>query len=214
MYCENLLAIWEAEPSSDGVTVVLPDGCRDLIIRAVSGRKPEGFVSALYDQANSVPVQAGTSLIGFRLQPGVHIDETELLASIPEDVNTIDDIVSKLDDFTHRRQSVAEALDCLASGVESVGQAARQTGVSPRTLQRLLIQETKRPPLYWLALARIRRAARMLHEPMPLADIADICGYADQSHMTRECNRWFAVSPSVLRNKPDLLLQLDSAGYA
>jgi len=86
-------------------------------------------------------------------------------------------------------------------------------GVSSRTLQRLICKETDRAPAYWILLARARRAAREMVEPTSLADIAETHGYADQSHMTREFKRWFDLSPSVMRNTPNILDQLFNRGY-
>ena len=62
-------------------------------------------------------------------------------------------------------------------------------------------------------LARARKAARALYSSLGLAEIAELHGYADQAHMSREFKRWFNTSPSVLRNLPSILNQLYDEGY-
>ncbi len=210
---ENLLAEWKAISRSDTTFIVVPDGCRDLIMKSTVGERPRWFVSSLYDQAEKVSMKADSMMVGFRMKPGVCIDKKGLLASISDSGVDNDELFCRLSDFTHRKNSVEEALGCLAFDVESVAHAAKHIGVHQRTLQRLLIKETERPPIYWMMLARMRRAARAILEPIPLIEIADMSGYADQSHMNREFKRWLGISPSALRNAPDIVRNLSDAGY-
>ncbi|NOZ54998.1 MAG: AraC family transcriptional regulator [Gammaproteobacteria bacterium] len=210
---ENLLTIWKSEPKSDTTTIIVPDGCRDLIMKLTMSEKPQWFVSSLYDQAKVVSLKAGSIMIGFRIKPGVRIAEKELLEAIPNHYTDISELTCRLYTFTHRKHSVEDALGCLASDVVSIAHAAKQAGVSQRSLQRLLIRETGRPPVYWMMLARIRRTARAVLKPIPLVEIANMFGYADQSHMNREFKRWFDISPSTLRSTPDIIYQLNDKGY-
>lgn len=152
-------------------------------------------------------------MMGFRLKPGVYIQEEALLNSMPDNMDDVDEITNRLDDFTRHKHFVEEALECLASNIKSVAHVVSELGVSQRTLQRLLVQETGRTPVYWMTLARIRRTARSLLRPVPLIDISDMHGYADQAHMCREFKRWFNMSPSALRSMPDILDQLSNSGY-
>lgn len=211
---ENLLAEWKSAPQSDTTAIVVPDGCRDLIMKSLPGERPQWFVSSLYDHAKKVSVKAGSMMVGFRMKPGVSINEKKLIASISDSSGDVDEVLCQLSDFTYRKKSVEEALHYLAFDVKSVSYAAKLIGVHQRTLQRLLIKETKRPPVYWMMLARMRRAARTVLEPLSLVEIADMFGYADQSHMNREFNRWLGLSPLALRNSPDIIRHLNDAGYA
>jgi len=210
---DNLLATWEFSSDLNSTTQIFPDGCRDLIMRKVEGERPYWFVSSLYDQAKSVSIRAGSVMTGFRLKAGVRIKNDCLLSSVVNNHLEDEEIYNRLDDFTYRNHGVGEALEYLASEVKSVSHAATVIGVSQRTLQRLLMRETNRSPIYWLMLARVRRAARSLTKPMSLIEIADIFGYADQAHMSREFKHWFNISPSVLRNSPKILDQLNHLGY-
>jgi AraC-like DNA-binding protein len=41
----------------------------------------------------------------------------------------------------------------------------------------------------------------IVHANLPLAVVADSCGFADQSHMTRQFSGWIGVSPGELRRR-------------
>lgn len=210
---DNLLSSWSVSAKVNSNTVVLPDGCRDVIMKVVNNDKPQWLISPLYDHAQTVSIDAHSTLAGFRLRPGVGIAQEKLLSVLNQNDGNVDDISTLLFDYTNINCSVEEALNCLATDVGSVKQAARELGVSARTLQRLIINNTNKPPTYWILLARARRAARALTQSMPLAQIADVYGYADQSHMNREMKRWFNVTPFSIRKAPNSVSQLYSKGY-
>lgn len=209
----NILSLWNSSSKSKIAAIIVPDGCRDLIMKVVDGGRPKWFVSPMFDQTKMISIEANSILSGYRIKPGVYIAEKALLKSIQENNNNVDDISNQLTDYTIRSHSVEEALNCLATDVSSVRQAAKKLGVSSRTLQRLIALETDRSPTYWILLARVRRAARALIESSSLADIAEMHGYADQSHMSREFKRWFDITPSTMRSTPSILRQLCKRGY-
>ena len=43
----NILDIWQSAPKTDTTAIVVPDGCRDLIVRKIPGEKPYWFLSSL-----------------------------------------------------------------------------------------------------------------------------------------------------------------------
>ena len=212
---ENILSVWQSTAESNGKFYVIPDGCRDLIMRSTVEEGEKLFFSPLFDQTHVLPVKAGTKFMGFRMRPGLQINEKDLLASISLDSMDIDDISSILCDLSYRTGAVAEALDCLSSDIKGISHAASELGVSQRTLQRMLVKGTSRPPVYWMMLSRVRKAARTLGlgNSLSLAEVADRHGYADQSHMTREIKRWLGVSPTTLRNSSSICRQLNVVGY-
>ncbi len=209
----NLLSLWNSSSKLETTMVILPDGCRDLIMKVENNGKPKWFVSPLFDQAKIVSIEANSVFTGYRMRPGVYIAEETLLRVINQNKENIDDISNLLSDYTDTKCSVQEALKCLATDVSSVKQVAKELGVSPRTLQRLIVSNTNKPPTYWILLARARRAARALTLSTPLAEIAEIYGYADQSHMNREFKRWFNTTPLAMRTTPSVLRQLHNGGY-
>ncbi len=103
---KNLLAIWQAESEFDATSLVIPDGCRDLILKSIAGEKPQWFVSSLHDQATAVSMRAGTGMIGFRLKAGVRVDEKKLITSVTNSYVDVSDVLCRLNSFTVRKPSV------------------------------------------------------------------------------------------------------------
>lgn len=204
---------WSFLPETESVSVVLPDGCRDLIVKVSADGCPHWFVSELADTAYEVCCQKGEAFVGYRFHAGAEIREHALLKAVQgrEEIDA-SDLLAIIDDYVRMDRQLAEALVGL-SEASSVAAACSRVGVSERSLERLVIKRTGRTPGYWKSLARARRAAGALPEDRPLAEIAADHGYADQAHMSREFGRWFAVSPGRLRNHPALLARAMESGY-
>ena len=210
---DAVLATWRTESPGDIDAIVIPDGCRDLIMWAAPGQPPRWFVSALADRTKIAALGAGDILKGYRLKPWVRIDIDGLLRSVQNRVLDEKETGCRIDWFCRRSPSAHEAQACLADGVASVAEAAGHLGVSPRALQRLAMRETGRPPSFWLMLARVRKSARALSSQTSLAEHAAIHGFSDQAHMSREFRRWLNISPSNLPNAAELVSQLQNPGY-
>ncbi|GLX79870.1 hypothetical protein tinsulaeT_32100 [Thalassotalea insulae] len=209
----NLVVTWHANIDVGGAAVVIPDGCRDLIVKTLGNEKPDWFVSPLFDRSELVQVEDKCSFVGFRLSPGVGIRECELLAHIETKQLEANEVKGIIGDFIRFESAVQEALGALASEQGTVQQVSVQLGVSVRTLQRLLLNKTQRTPGYWLQLARVRKAARSLSREHSLAEVAENYGFSDQSHMNREFQRWFRLTPVQLLNAPDVIRLLHDSGY-
>jgi AraC-like DNA-binding protein len=208
----TLLDVWQSATNTDTTAIVVPDGCRDLIVRKTPGEKPYWFLSSLDDYTYEVSIQAGVFMQGLRLKPGTRIDEEQLLASVQHQDLELNALYCRIDSYSHQLSTVIEALECLESDVGSVAAAAKQLGMSERTLQRLMMRETGRSPTYWIQLARIRRAARAMHESLPLVEIAFMHGYADQAHISCEFTRWLNISHTRLRADSRRLDLIDESG--
>lgn len=76
-------------------------------------------------------------------------------------------------------------------GQMSVGELARQAALHPRTLERLFAGHIGLSPKRLLRLARISHLGQCLRSGAhaTLADLAQACGYTDQSHMTGDFRR-------------------------
>lgn len=207
------LDVWQHISRSAQSTVVVPDGCRDLIWHALPGQKPHWFVTPLADSTYAVPGTVGERYCGFRMQPGAMMDEPRLM-SVLENTHLQDpcDALPLLLDCMRMDSRLSDALASLAHHA-TVATAAQQLGVSERTLQRLVLACTGRPPAYWKRLARVRRAARDLHRVPTLADCAAAHGYTDQAHMAHEFKRWLGAAPSAVMAQPQLLGALAASGY-
>ena len=138
---------------------------------------------------------------------------------------TAGDLASRLESFTELKRELDQALSCLASDVSSIAQAANLLGVSVRTLHRYILQGTGRSPLFWLRLARVRKAGRAVMSSCTLAEslaesqaesLAEIAfdhGFSDQAHMSREFRKWLSITPSGLRGGGMQGGQLLERGY-
>ncbi|VAW12620.1 hypothetical protein MNBD_ALPHA09-1878 [hydrothermal vent metagenome] len=210
---EAVLATWQTASRTDSAAVVIPDGCRDLIMWAAPGQRPRWFVSALAGRTKIASLGAGDYLKGYRLKPWVRIDINGLLGSVRNQYLDDREIYCRIDRFCRLSASANEAQSCLAADVVTVAQAAGRLGVSQRSLQRLAMRKTGRPPSFWLMLARVRKSARLLSGQVSLAEHADAHNFSDQAHMTREFRRWLNISPSLLRSGVEQFSQLQNPGY-
>lgn len=209
-----LLARWASAPDGQPHrTTVQPDGCRDLIAVARLGGRCRWFVTELADAAYTVAGDGHDRYLGFRLLPGAQMDTARLLHAVAR-LGPDDEAAARaaLAEHSHCDANVTEALDTLRSAPR-VTAAAHRLAVHPRTLERLLRAHTGRAPAYWLQLARVRHAARLLAQPLPLAAVAADAGYADQAHLTRACQRWFGHAPGALRADVEGLAAALLSGY-
>jgi AraC-like DNA-binding protein len=89
----------------------------------------------------------------------------------------------------------------LASGGGSLVQVARLLGLHERTLQRRLRHHGV---FFEDIVDRLRRARAeefLSHPAIPLAQVASLLGYTEQSSFIRVCKRWFATTPQVYRDR-------------
>ena len=129
--CHNICSIWTSSSKTKETTIIIPDGCRDLIMTVVNGNKPQWFISPLLDQSKPLQIEENTDFLGFRMKPGTHISEKILLETIVKNNIHTDEIQSLIDDFTNRDNSIKEALNCLASSdIGSVKKASLRLGVN------------------------------------------------------------------------------------
>jgi len=209
----SVLAVWRHVSRKTGRAAVLPDGCRDLILFVTPGERPEWIVSPLMDQPFMHLSQTGQTCLGLRLVPGARFDEAVLLHEVRRmHEPDIGQALSLTEDLCRSDPRVSEALAGLAGG-GPVAQAARDMGVSERTLERLILDNTARRPVWWRRLARVRRAAAALDPAQALAETSCAYGFADQAHMSREFRRWFGVTPSGFLRDPRLLASVKAAGF-
>lgn len=192
-----ILEIWQYTATTSSSALVIPDGCRDIILSTSLGKRPSWRITTLDTQTCKVDIHEGVSLMGVRLRPGTQINEQQLLSHLSAGIDELD-LRDRINSFCSLSQAVAESLECLRNQPRTVATAATWLGITPRTLQRLITNQTGQPPSFWLQLARVRQAALALKTSMPRIDIAHAHGYADQAHMSREIKHWFGVPPTGL----------------
>jgi len=209
---DPLLQTWTFNARTAAESIVLPDGCRDLIGKRSIGKPPFWFVTSLDGSARRVSLAAEDSLVGFRLRPGVLIDRAKLLKYSDDFVGDTTIVATRIGETCSISANVRDALAALASS-ETVKEAAKQSGVGSRTLQRLMLRETGHPPQFWMQLARVRRAARKIGQARSFAKLALDVGFSDQSHMTRQFRRWFNVTPAQFAANAEMQSLIHQPGY-
>jgi AraC-like DNA-binding protein len=86
------------------------------------------------------------------------------------------------------------------AGDPSISQLAHECGLSGSYFARAFKLATGVPPYRWLTKQRVERAKELLQDPdRELADIAQLCGFVDQSHFTRVFSRSEGYSPGRWR---------------
>lgn len=199
---------WEFQAREDTPVTVLPDGCRDVLILSAPGRTAQTLLTEWDTGPRQVLVARGTSIRAYRLQPGTVLSEDALsaISAAPEEAGPA------LQDADERASEISSLISLLAAPSASLDSAARQAGVSGRTLQRHFRTLKLPPPDFWRQLGRARAAAMALATPAPVAEVAAMAGYSDQAHMTRAFGRWFGMSPARLRQDTKLLAVLHQPG--
>ncbi|PHR61460.1 MAG: AraC family transcriptional regulator [Robiginitomaculum sp.] len=195
----SILEKWTHYSDNVSTAIVFPDGCYDVILAYHPKRKPHCFISDIDHMSYQVDLEAGVTLTGYRLQPGVISNKTSIIKHLNNTLENIADIEGIIEEHSTHSNAVHDAIQCLSGRIKSVSAAAAMLGVSQRTLQRSFQNWRIEPPEFWLLLARARRAACHVRSTTQLAEIAYLEGYADQAHMTREFQRWFQLTPGHLR---------------
>lgn len=163
---------------------------------AAPGARPQWALSRLDPALRLHQAPAGTVYRGWRLRPGLVVDAARLIA-VSEDSATDAAIAALINDMSRVDPVLDEALAALAV-CGDVSTAAAACGLGRRSLQRCVTARTGQPPVWWLRLARARRAARALDTRCP-AEVAAIEGYSDQAHLTRELRGFFGATPGQFR---------------
>ncbi|AVD89989.1 helix-turn-helix domain-containing protein [Pseudomonas sp. SWI44] len=97
-------------------------------------------------------------------------------------------LLGYIDDHLHQSLSIA----CLAD----------QAGMGVWAFSRAFKEATGSPPHLYLIAERVKRAQRLLGGTAnPLSEVANLCGFADQAHMTRLIKARLGVTPRQLQRQ-------------
>lgn len=110
-------------------------------------------------------------------------------------------LADRISDRPGPRSDVVAAWDLLTDPTRPVAVAdvARQLGWSRRHLGQLVRVEYGLSPKAIASTARFDRARNLItgRPDLPLADVAAMCGFADQAHMARDWQRFVGRSPTA-----------------
>lgn len=218
---------WLSRDNTGVAHAILPDGAVDLVVRvAASGCRIDVFGTAT--TRTSISLEAGASYLGIRFQPGqsrhfVEVPAALLVnACIPAaDVSRlrldpVADLLPGGDPFAaldallmrhldrHPPQSSGfdAAVRRLAAGRGGthLTDLAQACGISLRQFERRFHATVGLSPRLFAEIARFQRATLWLaNSALPLAEIAAVLDYADQSHLTRVFTRFAGQPPARAR---------------
>lgn len=98
-----------------------------------------------------------------------------------------------------------EIMQARLSSDLTITQVAQECRLTPSHFARAFRRSTGLAPHRYLMQLRIEEAKKLLLEPhLPLADIALICGFGDQSHFTRVFGQVAGASPGAWRRAKDV----------
>ncbi|WP_245973839.1 AraC family transcriptional regulator [Bosea caraganae] len=90
-------------------------------------------------------------------------------------------------------------LDANIDAIVASSELEAITGLDRFALARHFRASFGTSPYNYLVMRRLQRARRLLLQGVPLADAAFACGFADQSHLTRQFRRAYGVTPGRWR---------------
>ena len=86
-------------------------------------------------------------------------------------------------------------------GSVSIADLAGLANLSRTHFARVFRRSFGTSPHQWLLSRRIDRAKRLLKGPLPLAAVAVMCGFVDQSHFTKVFTRFVGITPGAWRRQ-------------
>jgi len=206
---------------------ILPDGCIDIVwigdeTLTVAGPDTAGNVVGLSDGTLTVGIRFRTGrapgFLGVRADEltdrSVDLDDlwgrdaaviAEQLASAPtveaKEAILEKAVLSRMETARQPHPDVATAVEVIATAPADarVGDLSRELNVSERQLRRRFDEAVGYGPKTLGRVFRFRHFLSMVEDGrMPIAQAAAEAGYADQPHLTRECNDLAGLPPAEL----------------
>ena len=212
----------ELSPPGPPDTLVLPDGCTDIIWQHGRG----AFVAGPDTGPVAVPAEPGAVLVGVRFRPGagggllgVPLSELrdqrvdladlrpELDQALPADLDTdravgrLTRLTGQLAEATAADRAVRRACHLLASPAARTEYVSDEVGLSPRQLRRRCEAAVGYGPKMLQRVLRFRRFVSLVDATGGVTDLAEAAvssGYADQPHLTRETVQLAGLTPAAL----------------
>jgi hypothetical protein len=155
MSADAIFVRWHHRAGEAERVLLLPDGCRDVVIVHRSDGGAEAFLTALDLQPRLVALPDGAAFSGYRLRPGFAVSP-HALEKVAADPGQAEAIIAQ---ERSQCRDLDDTIAALAAPGATVASAAREIGVSTRTRQRRFLASGLPPPDFWRLLARARRAA-------------------------------------------------------
>lgn len=215
---------WFSASASAPVTVLLPDGRVDLVLEC-TGAGTAVAVYGSVTARTTLALVPGARYVGVQFRPGgarhfldaaaheltdraVAGDDALKVCLAPAfDADDPHAVIARLDAalLRHLRhtQPAAARVDGLIARVEQargsvrIDALAAQSGVSRRQIERDFLDAVGLAPKAFAAIVRFRHAGERLRAGMPPIEAALAAGYADQSHLSRDFQRYAQLTPAA-----------------
>lgn len=223
---DALVCGWTAEV--DGVELLVPDGCMDVMWLA------DGRVIVCGPETAAWPVTTppGTAAVGVRFRPGVAPGVLNTPANLLLDSRVgLDDVLGRGARALARQVTDAGTADArlavlttaargwlaqtagpdplaawtvavLSRRSSSIAELAAAAGLTDRQLQRRSRAAFGYPPSMLRLILRLQRFMALARAPgnaaLGLAELAHLAGYSDQAHLSHDCRRIASCTPSEL----------------
>jgi AraC family transcriptional regulator len=154
-----------------------------------------GLANALLDHVERVNEHSALFIDHIALAFHAHVIRAYGRATIPDEVTP-----GGLSPWQLRR--VLDFISAHLDGDPTIAELARECALSPGYFTRAFRQTTGVSPHQWLIRRRVERARQLLlGNGLGLADIALVCGFVDQSHLTRVFTKLEGDSPGRWRQR-------------
>lgn len=220
----DCMCIWEMKSkkvlNKTIMNNILPDACIDLVIDFANNSI---FFAGFSKETKAFELYKKIDYMGVRLKPSVFYLLFNIEANKVMDKEILFDEIEKesnLDQILHF-ENTKERIDCLKRYLlqktaskrekpfldfaeelykspkdQSVTDLSRKFGYQERHLYRLFKTNYGVAPKVLLNILRLHLCLTlMLEESMDLIDIANLCGFYDQSHFIKEIKKYTKISP-------------------
>lgn len=126
------------------------------------------------------------------------LQRDEIVLAIARALHAVDGSLPRRKPGPIHRRAVNEArefLDAKVEGTVSSTELERATGLSRYSLARHFRACLGTSPYRYLVMRRLARARTLISRKEPLASVAVRCGFADQSHLTRQFKKTYGLTP-------------------
>ena len=142
------------------------------------------------------------------LQPGSILEQMAYSKTFEQRIKYLRNFILQWENRTKQRETSAliqnmmyDAL--MQHGNIRISELQEQTGYSARYLQKVITEHVGLAPKTVLANIRFQNALRTMieHPGMSIVDVAQDCGYYDQSHFAKAFKEYMNMPPSVFQEK-------------
>lgn len=215
---------WFSQAANAPVTVLLPDGRVDVVLERTGTRTLVAAYGSVTTRT-TLTLTPGARYVGIQFRAGCarHFldaaahELTDRAAAGSDvlkfglnealDANDLRIVIARLDAallrHLRRVQPAPARIDRLVAAVEHlrgnvrVETLATQAGVSRRQIERDFLDAVGLAPKTFAAILRFRHAGGRLRAGEPVAEAALAAGYADQSHLSRDFQRFAGLAPTA-----------------